>query len=270
MNVNEALEMLKEKRGSHRYSCYVPSLDKECIFKPVTVAELKSLSKIALDENDENFLMAATALILDLCTEELDPKKLTELDRIKLILDIKQNNQFDSDIYQITCKDCEEIYSVELDTDSMIEKLSKAPSSKTLIFEEEGIKYELEINLPSVDLLCKFKKYVNNTIKKLDAADASDEERLKVEVYFVNYSPMLFVKSIKINEQGIDGFDTLSISDRDIFLNEFPAGIFEKITNAALDEEKFQITKRMRNATICPKCRTDNTYDPEVSDFFLI
>jgi len=270
MNVNQALEMLREKKGSHRYSCYVPSLDRECMFKPVTVAELKSVSKIAIDENDENFMMAATALILDVCTEDLDPKILTDLDRIKLILDIKVNNQMSDDVYKITCRECGSQYSVNLDYENMIKKLSISPKSEFLKFTDDDVNYEIELNLPSIDILCKFRQYIANTNKELEQKDASDEEKLKVELYFASYSPMLFVKNIKINDQEIEGFNQLSISDRDIFLNELPAALFEKITNTIVKNKDLDITRKMRNSTNCPGCNIENTYDPSIEDFFVI
>lgn len=282
MKINDALNVLKNHEGSRTYDCFVPSLNRKVAFRDLTVAEMKSMSKMALDstEHIDNVYIALTAMIINVALEKLDYTVLNEADRISILACIKKNNIISPERYYITCKKCKNQYIHTIDFDKIIDKLKDMPKPKTIKFLQGELKYEIQITLPSINLLYNFKEYCNAMIteskKKMDTQEKDESEKNGIlrmaNRFFLDYSNLLFVKTIKINDELLEDFnENTTIVKRNNLLDKLPAKLITEIDVLIEEEKSWAFDEKLKQKSICTEkgCGTKNDFNLNVNDFFV-
>jgi len=273
MKIDEMLGLIKENAGAHAYSCFLPSLDREVSFRGMNVAEMKTISKMALDQESDGFYVALVALIATLCNDtEIQVKNLNELDRLIAILTIKQNNVIGDEKYKITCSDeeCKTEFIHCLNIDKMITDLSYVPKDKFKEFNNNDIEYKFKIGLPSIGLSCKYRDFINKLKKFMSSKEGvTEDDLLKADIYFLKYSKLLFIREIYINGDMVEDFnDSIEIEVRNSVIDALPVGVLVEVEDAILDEPEYDITDKLGQTVKCPKCKNEETYGLDVEDFF--
>lgn len=176
---NSILNSFKEEFSSSLFPVYVNSLKKEVNFREVSVKEQKTISKTMIQNESRKDIVYDTqcALINKICLEEgFDIYKLTEFDRIKILMEIYSDNYFQNEI-SYKCPECgvENVY--KLDFDKIIKKFN-AFDLEDIIFTTEDRQrvYKFTLNYPSVSSVSNFyknymKKYRNVSKKEVEMLD---------------------------------------------------------------------------------------------------
>ena len=117
LNKTEFINALKNNFATTVRKVYINSLKREVGFREVTVLEQKQLSRIMIDNEQRKDIVydAQCALINQVALEDgFDIYKLSEFDKIKLLIVLYQTNMFKNDI-QFKCKECgtENLYKLE-------------------------------------------------------------------------------------------------------------------------------------------------------------
>ena len=72
MKIKDAVKILSEPTGQHLEQIYVPSLGRNVLFKPLTTADVKTLTRMSItDDFDINIEGLKLGLFDKLCTEDL-------------------------------------------------------------------------------------------------------------------------------------------------------------------------------------------------------
>lgn len=195
-DANSILNMFKSEFSTTTTVIYINSLGREVQFREVNVNEQKSLSKTMIENENRKDIVydAQCALINRLCLEDdFDVYKLTEFDRIRILMEIYQNNYFQNEI-TYKCKECGTENSYTLDFTKIIEKFNAFDlKDVTYQLQDKNRVYNFTLNYPSVRNVSNFykaymKKYRN----------PSDKERLVLDnlgnIDYVN----LFIKEMEI------------------------------------------------------------------------
>ncbi len=269
IKLKDAIKLIKENESSHCYSCYLPSLNREVSFRPLTVSELKSVAKISIDEDE--MYTGLTALLQILCIEDLDMSSITEIDKTRALLTVKVANGIGEDEYNITCKACDVKFNYTLPIADAIENFKEEPKEREVITNINNIEYKLLLGMPSLELTAIYNSFTNNVRKSIEENDYDDEQKSDIMIHLLKYANMLFVKKIFINNEEIEEFtNEIKLDIRNEIIDVLPANIIEKVNAVIVDEESYDINSKLSFPIICPKCKLKSTMSIQLTDFFMI
>lgn len=270
MNINEAINLIKENEGAHTYTCHLPTLDKTVSFRPLTVSELKSVAKISID--GEDLYTGLTALMQILCINDLDMTQLSEIDKTKALLTIKVANQLGDDVYNLTCNECDANFNYDVPILNLIENNFNEPAkSIKLSLNANNIKYDLTISIPSLKLSAMYSKFVEGVTKQISESNYTEQQSQEIMLHMIRYGNLIFVKELFINDEIIEGFDSdTPLDKRNSILDMLPGKIIQKINETIENEPSFDLQSKLTCDIICPKCKTPSKLVIDLLDFFQI
>jgi hypothetical protein len=209
MDINDALEMLKQNKGGHLYDVYVPSLQTVVSFKQMTVAQHKSMAKMAI-ENLENFEKFICALITELSDGKIKLKEINEIDKNSIMYAVKHHNSSSPITLEIKCGKCEDKFKFTPEFDKVINK--KDNLDNFVITSKIGdMEVEVEIGLPSVIENLTYNEYSTNRRKLLETKEDKD----KLSVFIGSYEMyLLCIRGIKLNDVPVGDFTNNKMEDR--------------------------------------------------------
>lgn len=269
------LAAFKSELASTINSVYVNSIGRECQFKEVSVEEQKTLSKIMIENESRKDIVYDTqcALINKLCVNEgFDVYNLTEFDRIRILMEIYQNNYFKNDI-TYKCPECGCENKYKLDFTKFIQRFNE--------FNLEDVKYSTDdaqrnytftLNYPNVRVISNFyksyvKKYKNTTNKEREVLDNL------ANVDYIN----LYIKQIEMvnkttGNKTVADLSTMTYSDVEQLLSLLPQNIMFSEENGVLKYITTQFIDKINNVFHYEKCMQCGAETKEglgsVIDFF--
>jgi hypothetical protein len=253
MDYNNIQKALQEKYSTNVTSILIPSRKKTYDFRSINVGEQKTITKIMLDADGDQYIIyqAFIGLIQATClSDDLNIKTITELDRIKILVELYNGNFFNSDI-TIKCKSCEVVNDVKIDYSKIVKNLEEVdidPKFETV----DGVKFKIEF--PTVVRMGKY--YKTLTGKKVVMSDMYD-------IYDQ------FISVIEFGEDTVD-LNKLDVNDVKELLSIFPqeilygdGGIVELIST-----NMFNVLENLTDEYSCSNCKEVLTGGVSIEDFF--
>lgn len=228
-NNNSILATFQNEFASSLLPVYVNSLKREVNFKEVSVIDQKALSKTMIQNENRKDIVYDTqcALINKVCAEEgFSIYKLTEFDRIRILMEIYSSNYF-QDTVTYKCPECGCENSYMLDFDKVIAKFNAFDLEDVKFTTEDRQRvYNFTLNYPSVRAVSNFyknymKNYKNKTKKEQEVLDDLGN------IEYIN----LFIKKIELinkadpNDHKIADLTIMSYDDIEILISYFPQNI---------------------------------------------
>lgn len=268
MKIDDIVKLLSDSSGKHCYSIYIPTLKRELEFMPLTVGAKKSLSKLAMDDND-NLYNTLTAMIIQSCTEEIDLCELTEVDRIYILAHIYCSNFPTVPKYKITCSECDTEFIAEISPVELVKDLRDVDFPVNVIpFVNDDFKCDLAIGMPSINTNVHYNNYIKE-IKRIVAIE-NKEYLDRIDEYLSKYAILAFIKDISINDKKVDNYDDLTMEERNEIIDLLPAQILNQITDYVVEHELGEIVKRFAYVRECIKCKKKVEVIFTISDFFQL
>ena len=273
---NSILNAFKSEFSTSVIPIYINSLKRTVNFREVTVAEQKTLSKTMIQNENRKDIVYDTqcALINKVCLEDgFDIYKLTEFDRIRILMEIYATNFFQNDI-EFKCPECGTVNKYKIDFEKVSAKLNEfVLDDKTYKMEDRVRYYNFTINYPQVYNVSNFyknymKQYKNVTKKEQEVLDNLGN------IEYIN----LFIKNVELikkddttNKMNAD-LTMMSYNEIEELLSVFPQnivfdddhGVLKYITTEFIDQinKVFQYEK-------CAQCgHQTNQGMGDLIDFF--
>lgn len=192
---DDLMKAMSEQFATSVTKIYINSIDQEVTFREITVQEQKSLTRMMSGNEHRKDIIydAQCALINKACeTEGFDIYKLSEFDRLKLMLALYQANMFQNDV-KFTCEECGAENQYRLDFDNVIQKLDQFEiAPKSFHFENKKFKYDFVVEYPMVKRVSKFyESYCRVHNKKVPRREIQADENIQ-NMEYVN----LFIKKV--------------------------------------------------------------------------
>jgi hypothetical protein len=244
---NAIFSAFQKKFSTTVYKIRVNSLDREVAFRDVTVNEQKTLSKTTIQNERRKDIVYDTQcqLINSLCLEDgFSVYRLTEFDRIRLLMELYQTNYFKNEIKYV-CKECGKENVYKLDFQRIIDRFDKFDlSDRILSIEDQNRVFKFTLNYPLVrtvsnfykDYMKKYKgltdsemqildnfgniEYVNLFIKRIDVIDKDDPaSALSADLTLMTYSEIeklidMFPQNVVFSEDGVINYITKNFIER--------------------------------------------------------
>ena len=253
MELSIIKQLLNANNGQHIYKIYIPSLKKEMSFKLMNTGQIKSISKLAMDESTLEFKLSQLGIIQELCLDEsFNIEKITDVDFISILTGLRINNVLEDLKLTVTCGVCEEKFNNTVNMGNIIKKcIEYVPKHFTLEKEVNGIKFKIEYG----DAFYANHINVENVMNSVTVNENIDDNE-KVKTNFTIY-PMQFIKEIYINNTNIE-FNKLNMEEMLDVIDEFPPyvlfgedGLLKTVTK---NIEKDKIDNFFEKIE-CPKCK---------------
>jgi len=270
---DDILDILDKQLNTFPNKIYINSLDTSLVFKEVTVKEQKTLTKLIIENenNDAVLYEASLAMISSLIINRpsnFNIFSINEFDRTKLMVGLYKQNFIDDKI-NVKCKntDCNKEFIYNVDYDKIVKKLDEFDTSDQ-IFKYDTEKHYIEIvyNFPNVNR-------VKNYLKCLVADRTSKKEEVKITP--VEYLD-LFIKTCKLVNKETQ--DTIMLDLTKYSIRQIET-ILEKLPQSVLfDKDHGLMTEIAKNCLLklksvqetikCPECGSDIIIDIGINDFF--
>ena len=207
-----ALNAIKSKFISTVIKIYVNSIGREVSFREITVAEQKKLSRIMIDNEDRKDIVydAQCAILQNICLEkDLDIYKLTEFDKIKLLLLLYQRNMAKHDI-TFVCPECHSENKYQIDFGSVINKLDKFDiRDKTYDYENANWMFKFTVAYPEVDTVSKFYSSRYAQMRKTNDRKAIEALNTSLNMDYIS----LFIKDMQFVDKATNEISKINASD---------------------------------------------------------
>lgn len=271
---NSILNAFKNEFASTINVVHINSLDQDIKFREVTVTEQKSLSKIMIENENRKDIVydAQCGLINKLCIDKVeqievdesgekkskyvdfDVYNLTEFDRIRILMEIYQNNYFKNDI-KFTCKECGFENSYKLDFTKVTNELNNfSLEDVTYYLEDRNHNYAFVLNYPTVRTVSNFYK---NYMKKYKGISQKQREVLDNigNIDYIN----LFIKSIELTnkitgQKQIADLSIMTYADIEELISYLPQNIIFGEENGVLKYVAQEFLEKINSAFEYEKC----------------
>tara|TARA_A100001011_G_scaffold396275_1_gene493700 strand:+ start:253 stop:1068 length:816 start_codon:yes stop_codon:yes gene_type:complete len=242
MNIEALTQALESGMNTDVNKCYIPSLKKEYSFRPITVAETKTLSKILINAQEDPLSVFETlcALIQSKCIEDIDIKELNEFDRIKIIYFIFHVNNMVSDM-TIDCSQCGQRNEIKVDRASVLEKMDELQFNEIKFDNEQSNRMTCIIDIPKIEYMYHF--YYLMKQGKIEKEDML-EQLLKIYMSEINIS----FENESVDDVKISLKDEIEEENLEQFLNSIdllPANLLVNKNNDSLYNVVSELVNKM-------------------------
>lgn len=222
---DELIKLIQSDFASGVTMVYVNSLGKEIGFKEVSAHQQKTLSRIMIgNEHRKDVIYDAQCATINnsALADGFDIYKLTEFDRLKILIALYQANMFSNDV-KFTCKNCGTENKYALNFDNVIARLDEIGLEPKLFeYENKKFKYAFTIQYPNVRRISSFYKHycanhVNKSKRDIEVNEnMSNMEYVELFISNVNFT----IKATNVT-RNID-FSKYKPSDVQDILSNFP------------------------------------------------
>ena len=284
MKFDDIKKFLSEESGQHTTNIYMPSIKRDVPFKPLTTADVKTLSRIGIfNEFDLNNELLKLSLFdkLAIAPKEprgLDADSLTQIDFLSFLIGIRKlmNNELS---FSFTCRKCEKKFERTFDLETEFSKYIFGFEKRSSEFEKldnAGNIWRFELG----DYTMKEYLYYRYYIDRLKDIDGNNPDILS-EAAFIR--PVLYIRRIFRNDEEIEDWPEQLLSNRIRLLNMLPNEvILDPRTNrkfdpksclsnhiiSTFDEEKL-FTDIENMSVTCPSCGEEYRGMFKLDDFFM-
>ena len=225
----ELLRALQSDFATAVTKVYINSLDREYAFREITVQEQKFLTRtMSANENRKDLIYDSQCAIINKAAldKTFDIYKLSEFDRLKLLLALYHENMFQNNVKYI-CEECGTENQYKVDFTNTLARLDEYKlEQKEFEYENSNFKYKFLLEYPSVQLVSKFhaaycRRHGSNIPKR-----QSKSNDVMNNLEYIN----LFIKSVEFTSKNNGSrrqivFGNYKVSDMEDILATFPQDV---------------------------------------------
>ena len=241
-NVNDILKLMNRANDSFAYEIFIPSLDKNIMFRQITTAQQKRLLKSIIDSPAYNteFIFCFKQIIEENCVEKLDIGELTIIDKLIIALKMRSisiSNDLDIKfkVPKIIEKDGnketieEEIIrriNVSDLTDEAIKHSKVDPMS---LKDDKGI-FEVFCTLPTINDEYKLEDQLRRNNTQIDIKNEADLRETIGNVFINELVKYIKIVNIKEGEKIIEiNLKDISVVDRIKIIGQLPSLLIKQV-----------------------------------------
>ena len=255
---NAIMNAFKKKFSTSVHYIRVNSLGREVQFRDVTTNEQKTLSKVSIENETRRDIIYDTQcqLINTLCLEDgFSVYKLTEFDRIRILMEIYQTNYFRNDI-TYKCKECGKENVYRLDFQKILDKFDKFDLSDMVFTTEDmNYTYKFTLNFPLVRTVSNFYK---DYMKKYRGTDTLQRQVLDNlgNIDYIN----LFIKQVELidksdtNDRIVADLTLMTYTEVEKFIDQFPQNIIFSENGGVMNFITHNFIERLNQVFQYEKC----------------
>jgi hypothetical protein len=223
-NFADALSLLKKNAEQRSYDVWVPSLNQNVKFKPLTTLHHKKFVKSLIDSS--LFTTSLNLHIYDVikqsCLDSIDVDTLTAFDKLAICFALRKHNF--KKPYSVLLSENE---SRDISLDDLLAGFKRKYKDIEPFEVKEG-SLVIKMSLPTLKRDKEFDAYIFS--KHLSNLNKTDENQVnQVLSDLVLYGSIVYIDSLAIGDQFID-FNTLRVDQKVELIGNLDALIFNKLS----------------------------------------
>jgi len=242
LDLNNVLGMIDS--NAYSYEVYIPSLQRNVMFKELNTSQQKRLIKSLLDSPIYNtqFNFAMYNIIKENCMETIDINKFTVLDKLFIAMTIRSYSVSDIIELSITHNNTEVKRGISISKIIENVKSQLSPDVESVFTDDKGL-LSLTCNIPTIETEYKLEQELK---AKLEAVVNNDMESLRDTIgnaFIMELAKYTTDISIKNNDEFVNiHLNNLTFENRFLLLEKLPIKLVEKVINR-ITEIKANIDK---------------------------
>lgn len=220
---------------------FVPSLNTDVNFKPLTVKQQKQLLSSGVDTEIENLTFSNTtnSIIMENCLGSKD--KITLIDKPLILLQLRKNSVGD------TLKVADDNGDYVVDLNEHVQSVRGAvKSSPDLTFNVESDGVTITGVAPTLEIDTKYNKQFTKSVKKNNKKELALSDVVG-DIYI--HEMVKYVKTISIGDNTLQMDDNVSVEQSIKVFESLPMTISSKVATAIKNVRELEI-KSLENSTL--------------------
>lgn len=178
-SIKELVDIIGRTNDTFAYSIYVPSLNREVLFREMTTAQQKKLVKSVIDSPVFNteFIFALREIIRENCTDtSINVDELTIYDKLIIAVTMRSMSVSNELNLNLKCESCEKIQPYQVKLDALLNVIKDTVNLKTEdIITDENNTFRIHCKIPNISTEFKLEsEFRKNTKLKIE-----DESELR-------------------------------------------------------------------------------------------
>ena len=164
MNITAIQKALQTGLNTNVSEYYVPSLGRKVGFKPLVTAQCKTLAKMLIESNEKPFdtFKVTIGMIKETCMDDsVDINQLTELDRIKILMEFYRSNNILKD-FNVDCPHCKKKTLLKINIGDTIARMETFDTKDVLFDNGQTNRLTAKLKLPKLTTMYRFYEGVQN------------------------------------------------------------------------------------------------------------
>ena len=231
-NVNEILNLMNRVNETFAYEIWIPSLQKEVMFREINTSQQKRLIKSVIDSPIYNteFIFAITQIIKENCIEDIIVDDLTILD--KLFICLKMRSVSISDTFEIEFEKFGKQHKRGL---SLIKVYDDAKNVIDLSALEaktfSDSVYSVSCCIPTIKTEFSLEKELRNKVEDINVQSPDEVRNMIGEMYITEIIKFISELSIKSEDEEIQipFNDQITFKNRIAIIERLPAKLIEQL-----------------------------------------
>jgi hypothetical protein len=251
-DLKEILNLMNRVNETFGYGIWLPSLNKEVMFRELNTSQQKRLIKSVIDSPIYNteFIFTINQIIKENCIEKVDIDELTILD--KLIICLKMRAVSVNDTFEISFKTKgNKQIKRGISVNKMYEDAKAAfPIDKLQPHLIKDGKYEILCGVPTLKTEYKLEREFRSANETLEIKDAKAARQAIGDVFITELIKFIKEITIKIDdeqEMKINFNDDINCMNRLTIIENIPVRVIDKVINyindIKADLEKLTLVK---------------------------
>lgn len=279
LGFNDLLKALDSKVNTNVIKVYINSLDCHVTLKEIGVKESKTLSKIGI-ENSENqavlyeaSLAMIQSLIID-APDDFNIMNISEFDKNKLMIAVYRQNILNEKL-PVKCSNCEGDFEYVVNFDEILSAMDEMDiSEQKLDIETDKLKFEIFYGFPKVSRMIEYFRILYS--KKNKKLKEDSESNSVSQIDYID----LFIKRVNIidKENSTEANPNIeldlvncTINEALTFINHLPSVILYNSKHGAMvkiNENCLQRLSSLEKKVLCPHCGEETVASIGINDFF--
>lgn len=229
MDFNKALQALDQASESFTVNVWVPSLNRDVIFKQIDAKQQKELLGSVIDTSIYNtgfIKIFYNILKNNILTQDVDVDKLTLVDKTAIGLSFKE--QMSEELTVIFGE--ENKISQKINIKPILEKFKHYKTPEPVLLEDKNDNFTLktEVCYPTIKTEYDYDNQNKNNKKAEDVKTTEDIQKIVTETFLSEISK--YINKIWINDEEIN-FSEMTPSQKIKLVEKIPSTLIQKIIN---------------------------------------
>lgn len=234
-NINDLINIINKANDTFAYSIYVPSLDKEVMFREINTSQQKKLVKSVIDSPVFNteFIFTLREIIKENCVDsDINIDELTIYDKLMISLYMRIYSIGNELNITAKCPDCEKLHNRLIKLNDLIESVKEKINVNSFQeIEDDSKTFKIYCEIPKI----KTEYELEKEFRKNTKIEVKDEKELRETLGNVFISELVkFISKIEITnkeENKVIEFNlkTMKFSDRVQLIERLNTKLLKKI-----------------------------------------
>ena len=276
-SINDLINIMNKANDTFAYSIFVPSLEKNVMFREINTAQQKKLVKSIVDSPIFNteFIFTLREIIKENCTEsDININNLTIFDKMLISLNMRIYSVGNDLVVTAKCPTCEKQHSVKIDLTTLLETAKKEISFNTTeVITDETNTFKVVCKIPTIET----EYNLENEMRKNTKIDVKTEVELRETLGNVFIGEVVkFIDKIEITDKVLDkvielDLHAMKFTDRIKIIERLNVKVLKKVIDyiTTIKKEFDKILLLKMNCDCADKTEITQRFSID-SNFFII